>query len=221
MDFDTIIKKCIDIFSYANSDDIDCLKRYEKMVSQLKKMREAVKLGNYPRDYPVIPLFHYIERNMDPEEMYESVKELDKWYAANYRVKSEIVVRRERIRDYLLLEGGISEQRVDATINKLARHKEIYFEFAEYVTTHEFPDNGIIISGYSAKILHEKFSLSPLGAYNYLVYLIEMPEKALADLKAGLPTKDFNKFEQFIKDKEENKDMVEQSIKSTADPVSK
>lgn len=41
-----------------------------------------------------------------------------------------------------------------------------------------------------------------LGAYNYLVYLIEDPERALADLKAGLPTKDSSRFEKFI-DQEE------------------
>ena len=37
--------------------------------------------------------------------------------------------------------------------------------------------------------LVEDFSLSPLGAYNYLIYLRENPQNALADLKAGLPRK--------------------------------
>ena len=52
------------------------------------------------------------------------------------------------------------------------------------------------------EFLSKEYYLSPLGAYNYLVYLIEDPERALADLKAGLPTKDSSRFEKFI-DQEE------------------
>ena len=44
-------------------------------------------------------------------------------------------------------------------------------------------------SGYYASKLVEDFPLSPLGAYNYLIYLREDPQNAIADLKAGLPIK--------------------------------
>ena len=45
------------------------------------------------------------------------------------------------------------------------------------------------LCGYTAETLHRDYNLSPLGAYNYLVYLKEDPNNALTDLKAGLPRK--------------------------------
>lgn len=71
-------------------------------------MKLSIKAGTYPRDYSVLPLFHYVERNMDSDDMYNSIKALDQWYADNYRNKSEAVLRREKIRNYLLSEGGLS-----------------------------------------------------------------------------------------------------------------
>ena len=190
MNFESIVNRCIEAFTNVDSNDPYCITRYENMVSLLTELREGVINGTYPRDYAVLPLFHYIERNMYSAEMYDSVKELDKWYAENYRAKSEAIIKRERIRAYLLSEGGLSERRTDAAMAKLARHKDIYLEFAEYVTKLIFPENGITVLGYNAALLHQNYPLSPLGAYNYLIYLREMPEKALSDLKAGLPTKD-------------------------------
>lgn len=190
MDFEAIVNRCIEVFSNADSNDSDCIKRYANVVSLLNEMREAILDGSYPRDYSFLPFFHYVDRNMDSDEMYESVKELDKWYNDNYRQKGPAAIRREQIRDYLLSEGGLSEHRADASISKLAKHKDIYLEFSEYIIKRKFPENGITVCGYNAETLHQNFPLSPLGAYNYLIYLKEHPQEALADLKAGLPTKD-------------------------------
>ena len=212
MSFDEIISKCIDIFSNASSSDPCCLKRYENVVSLLNEMKSAIMAGTYPRDYSVIPLFHYVERNMDSDEMYNSIKALDKWYAENYRNKSEAVLRREQIRNYLLSDGGLSERRADMTISKLARHKDIYLEFSEYVAKKAFPEEGISVAGYTAEVLNQNYPLSPLGAYNYLIYLREMPEKALADLKAGLPTRDSSKIETIINQEEVHKTMDEKNV---------
>ena len=203
MNFDEIMSTCIDIFSKASSSDPYCMKRYKSVVSLLGEMKTKIATGTYPRDYSVLPLFHYIERNMDSDEMYNSIKMLDKWYADNYRNKSEAVVRRERIRDYLLSECGLSECRADMTISKLAQHKDIYLEFSEYVANKRFPKEGLSVIGYTAEALNQNYPLSPIGAYNYLIYLREMPEKALADLKAGLSTKDSSKIEAIIKGEEE------------------
>lgn len=52
-----------------------------------------------------------------------------------------------------------------------------------------FTPNPIKAEGFTAQHLATNYPLSALGAYNYLIYLREMPEKALADLKAGLPTR--------------------------------
>lgn len=52
-----------------------------------------------------------------------------------------------------------------------------------------FTPNPIKVEGFTAQYLATNYPLSALGAYNYLIYLREMPGKALADLKAGLPTR--------------------------------
>ena len=89
MNFDEIINNCIDIFSNATSKDLHCIKRYEHIVFLLNEMRTQVKAEVYPRDYPVLPLFHYVERHMDSDEMYNSIKILDRWYADTYRNKTK------------------------------------------------------------------------------------------------------------------------------------
>lgn len=81
----------------------------------------------------------------------------------------------------------MSEQDASTTMNKLAQYKEMYLEFSEYVSTRKFPRMGVSVCGYNAATLHRNYSLSPLGAYNYLIYLLEKPEEALANLKKGLP----------------------------------
>lgn len=212
MNFDEIMSKCIDIFSNASSSDPCCMKRYESVVSLLGEMKTEIVTGTYPRDYSVLPLFHYIERNMDSDEMYNAIKMLDKWYVDNYRNKSEAVLRREKIRNYLLSDCGLSERRADMAISKLARHKDIYLEFSEYVANKKFPKEGLSVVGYTAEALNQNYPLSPLGAYNYLIYLREMPEKALADLKAGLPTKDSSKIEAITNQEEVQKTMDEKNV---------
>lgn len=92
MNFDEIMSKCIDIFSNASSSDPWCMKRYESVVSLLGEMKTEIVTGTYPRDYSVLPLFHYVERNMDSDEMYNAIKMLDEWYVHNYRNKSEAVL---------------------------------------------------------------------------------------------------------------------------------
>lgn len=72
--------------------------------------------------------------------------------------------------------------------------------------------------GYTAEFLSKEYNLSPLGAYNYLVYLIEDPERALADLKAGLPTKDSSRFEKFI-DQEEVQGKMDEKITTPVEEI--
>lgn len=191
MSFDEIISRCIALFCDATAHNPCCLKRYESVVTLLSEMKAEITAGTYPRNYSVLPICHYAERNMDSDEMYDSIKMLDKWYADNYRSKSEAVLRRDTIKSYLLSENDLSNRRADMTISKLAKHKDIYLEFSDYVAKRTFSVDGLSAEGYTAKMLNQNYPLSPLGAYNYLIYLREMPDKALADLKAGLPTKDF------------------------------
>lgn len=71
---------------------------------------------------------------------------------------------------------------------------------------------------FKSKHKSKEYNLSPLGAYNYLVYLIEDPERALADLKAGLPTKDSSRFEKFI-DQEEVQGKMDEKITTPVEEI--
>lgn len=100
------------------------------------------------------------------------------------------VLRNGLIKSYLRTVGSYSEQRLDKIIEKLKKHGDIFFEFYDFVLYEAFAEDCICVEGFTAEKLAGEYPLSPLGAYNYLIYLREMPDKALADLKAGLPAKD-------------------------------
>ena len=74
--------------------------------------------------------------------------------------------------------------------NTLKKFSDIYNEFIEYITFGIIDENNCIkVNGYDVNKLLKTTYLSPLGAYNYLIYLRENPKEALADLKKGLPRK--------------------------------
>ena len=112
-------------------------------------------------------------------------------YYDNRGLCSADELRNSLIKDYLRTVSDYSERKLSSIITKLIAHKDIYFEFYDFVLYEQFPKDVIVVEGLNAQQLTANYPLSPLGAYNYLIYLREMPEKALADLKAGLPTKDF------------------------------
>lgn len=107
-------------------------------------------------------------------------------YYDNRGLCSADELRNSLIKDYLRTVSGYSEKRLSSIIMKLIAYKDIYFEFYDFVLHEQFPEDAIIVEGVSAQQLVANYPLSPLGAYNYLIYFREMPEKALADLKAGL-----------------------------------
>mgnify|MGYP004519442683 CR=1 FL=1 len=113
------------------------------------------------------------------------------------------------LKDYLRTVSEYSEQRINRIVEKLKTHGDIFFEFYDYVLYEKFVDDGITIEGFTAEYLANNYPLSPLGAYNYLIYLREMPEKALADLKAGLPSRDSTYREVGNQQKEEQSSMEE------------
>lgn len=77
MSFDEIISRCIALFSDATSNDPCCLKRYESVVTLLNEMKAAIMAGTYPRSYSVLPICHYVERNMDPLTIPPKNKHID------------------------------------------------------------------------------------------------------------------------------------------------
>ncbi len=117
------------------------------------------------------------------------------------------------ITEYILHHMKLSQTRAEKSYEKIARHADIRKEFYQYIIDDEvFTPNPIKVKGFTAQHLATNYPLSVLGAYNYLIYLREMPEKALAYLKAGLPTKDSSKIETITNQEEIQKTMDEKNI---------
>lgn len=117
------------------------------------------------------------------------------------------------ITEYILHHMKLSQTRAEKSYEKIARHADIRKEFYLYIMNDEvFTPNPIKVEGFTAQHLVTNYPLSVLGAYNYLIYLREMPEKALADLKAGLPTKDSSNIEALTNQEEVQKTMDEKNV---------
>jgi len=106
--------------------------------------------------------------------------------------KSEIDAIQELLYRFVQKEFGSPEERAVAIVDQIAKHTDVLKEFFNYAWMGDFckedkPKNQVC--GYTAEILTKEYNLSPLEVYSYLVYFIEDPERAEADLKAGLPPK--------------------------------
>lgn len=97
----------------------------------------------------------------------------------------------KQIVNILKNEFEMSHKRAVLSIQKLKAHKDIYEEFVNVIGDKDFSklENAIEIHGFTAEQLSKDYPLSILGAYNYLIYLREEPQRALEDLKKGLPRK--------------------------------
>ena len=127
------------------------------------------------------------ERILNKEITMESVVN----YYDNQGLCSKDTLRYSLIRDYLLTFDKYNEDRIIEIIEKLKKYGDIFFEFYDFVLYENFPtEDRIEVEGYTAEKLYNTTMLNPLGAYNYLIYLRDNPEEALAYLKAGLPVKD-------------------------------
>lgn len=86
----------------------------------------------------------------------------------------------------------LDQVRAVRALLKLRAFPDICAEFENGLksTPFLFPrENAVTVCGYCAEELNRSYPLSVLGAYNYLIYLREHPEEAIADLKKGLPRK--------------------------------
>ena len=85
----------------------------------------------------------------------------------------------------------LNQRRAVQSLDKLAAHKDIYDEFVKviYGGKQAAADHPVSVEGFTAGALAERYPLSVLGAYNYLIYLRERPKEALADLEKGLRRK--------------------------------
>jgi hypothetical protein len=93
---------------------------------------------------------------------------------------------------YIEKKYGYSTKRAQKMVEQLSRHHDVFEEFQNYMHVGKFRKKDwtkVEVEGYTAEKLNAEYNLSPLGAYNYLVYLIEDPQNAISDLKKGLPKK--------------------------------
>lgn len=97
----------------------------------------------------------------------------------------------KKILNILKSEFRMTDKRAVLAIQKLQTYQEIYDEFVLVSTTGKYANksSAIIVEGFTAEKLNTDYPLSLIGAYNYLIYLKEAPQKALEDLRKGLPRK--------------------------------
>lgn len=189
MELEILINELIVIIDDSKETDDYFINRYVKIKEELIEMLYEVKNSIYPRNFNALPTFHLINRDANSNKIYEKMCEINDWYLSNYRSKDDAVLTREMVFDYLYNECHMSEKCAKNIIKNLGRHKEVYYEFAYYVKNKHFSQDSIIVEGYTAEQLYNNYPLSVIGAYNYLVYLLEEPKEALSNLKAGLPRK--------------------------------
>ena len=106
--------------------------------------------------------------------------------ALNESTPSDIAIR------YIVNSYNYSQTRAKKMVEQIAGYSDIFEEFLNYIRIGKFRKKDRTqtqIEGFTAERLCKEYDLSPLGAYNFLVYLREEPQNALADLKAGLPRK--------------------------------
>lgn len=102
----------------------------------------------------------------------------------------EELKRENSIKEYLIKECGMSRKAAQDAFDKLYKHYDLLNEFYFYVKNGRFESYyPSTAEGYSAQQLYETTYLTPIGAYNYLIYLRESPEEALENLEKGLPRK--------------------------------
>lgn len=95
---------------------------------------------------------------------------------------------RDTIFQYLMTQKGMTPKIAGNICEKMERHPDIMKEFAGYIEADAFPaEDAIVVEGYTAQQIFETTYLQPTGAYNYLISLRETPERAVSQLKKGLP----------------------------------
>lgn len=92
--------------------------------------------------------------------------------------------------EYLRYGIKMSAKTAENVYEKLNQHPDIRNEFYHYIMVGTFVSNPLRVYGFTAEDLAAKYHFSPFGAYNYLIYLREMPEPALAALEESLPSRD-------------------------------
>lgn len=95
----------------------------------------------------------------------------------------------EQIKEYLTA-AGLDEEFVERKISQYIKHIDIADEFAEWIASGQYKENGIQVEGYTAKQLSELSEyLVGEGSFSMLIMLREKPEKAKKKIQEGFRIK--------------------------------
>ena len=122
------------------------------------------------------------------EDATEYAKEIlnKKYLSLQGNSKEEMLCR------FIQQRFGYSEKRAKIMVGQMSPYADIIDEFFNYARVGKYckkDKTKTEVCGYTAERLIIEYNLSPLGAYNFLVYLKEKPENALKALNARLPGK--------------------------------
>ena len=94
------------------------------------------------------------------------------------------------VKGFIISNSSLSEKRVEKMVKNLKIHLDLYAEIIDYLLADNVYKKPLISEqGYDVKKLCLEFNLPIVEAYNFIIYLREDPQNAIADLKAGLPRK--------------------------------
>lgn len=133
-------------------------------------------------------IFTLKEFNTEEETCSYVVNHFDTVFKAGYSDNS----RKMMLTRFIMKRFEYSEKIAKAMTETLSRHKDIFDELFNYARTDKLckkDGTKTVVEGYTAEDLYNNYSLSVLGAYNYLIYLREEPEEALQNLKNILQKK--------------------------------
>ncbi|NLB61970.1 MAG: hypothetical protein GX802_06115 [Clostridiales bacterium] len=117
---------------------------------------------------------------------------LPKWFNALFDALMflEEDKRKNMIIEYCVQDREMSDANALEAYNELLIHTDILNEFYFFLKNKRFKDFfPIMVEGITAKHLTSTTYLSPIGAFNFLIYLREKPQEALEALSNGLPRK--------------------------------
>lgn len=90
------------------------------------------------------------------------------------------------IKEFIKKENKLNDYRINQEYENISKYLDIENEFYSYIQN-GWSNNLIKVEGFSAKSLYEAYTLTILGAYNYLVFLRDNPSLAIEALKNNLP----------------------------------
>lgn len=98
----------------------------------------------------------------------------------------------QKLIDKLKSKFNMNQRVAIQSLNEMEAERDVFNEFMKGIQEEPFTfpnESPLTIEGHTAKELFEKYPLSEMGAYNYLIYLRNNPKAALKDLEDGLPRK--------------------------------